>query len=226
MSGEQPNLKSLIDRVAGAMSCPDETGSRPASLTKLSATCIGQAWSAGSVMTLAVAFAAIGGTGHAPGSAPWLAYAASALILMVLGCGPMYVWWALGRGEQGGGDSSDGDGEGGGGGWGGGGSPPKGSPNTNPEWWPEFERQFAGHVASHLDERTHITGAAARTPTRSPPVCSDTPDPVDHATRSGSCGFWSRSRRDLSPTEWCRSSARGSSVTEVVGVDRERRDET
>jgi hypothetical protein len=48
------------------------------------------------------------------------------------------AWWA----RRGG---SDDPGDGGGGG-GGGGSPPDPSP-SGPPWWPEFEREFADHVA-------------------------------------------------------------------------------
>src|SRR5947207_3124214 len=59
-------------------------------------------------------------------------------------------------------DDPGGDGDGG---WGGGGGryPPPHSPRTGPEpdWWPEFERQFAEHVRRQPTE-------TARRPSRGP----------------------------------------------------------
>jgi hypothetical protein len=97
-------------------------------------------------MAAAVVVTVIGTTGHAAGQAPWIAYAASALVALVFVCGPLYLWWGLGRWEQDGGEPSEGEGEGGGRGPRGGHTPPQGSPETDPEWWPEFERQFAAHA--------------------------------------------------------------------------------
>jgi hypothetical protein len=59
-----------------------------------------------------------------------------ALVLFVA----VVAWWA----RRGG---SDDPGDGGGGGGGGGGDPPDPAP-SGPSWWPEFEREFAEHVAS------------------------------------------------------------------------------
>jgi hypothetical protein len=113
-------------------------------------------------MTVAVAAAAIGGAGLAARSAPWMAYVASGLVVLALPCGSLCLWWAIATRERGGGDSNDAEGDGGGGGRGGGDrSPPKGSPESGADWWPEFERQFAAHV-SHLDARGDVTTATPR----------------------------------------------------------------
>jgi hypothetical protein len=119
-------------------------------------------------MTVAVISAAIGGTGHAlwtghaPRSAPWTADVISGLVVLVFACGPLYLWWILGRRQPGQGDSNDGDDGGGGGGRRRDRTPPKGSPNTDPEWWPEFERDFAAHVGPHREAGDDLTPAIPR----------------------------------------------------------------
>lgn len=80
-----------------------------------------------------------------PGS--WIAYAAAGLVLLGTICGTYYLCCVLDRRDQNRRDSAEGDGEGGGGAKRGGGrTPPKAPSGTDPEWWPEFERQFADHV--------------------------------------------------------------------------------
>jgi hypothetical protein len=112
-------------------------------------------------MTVAVASAAIGGAAHAARSASWIAEVAAGLVVLVFACGPLYLWLILVHWHRGGGDSDDGQGDDGGGGRRRDRTPPKGSPNTDPEWWPEFEREFAAHVGCHLDARDGVTSDRA-----------------------------------------------------------------
>jgi hypothetical protein len=102
-------------------------------------------------MMIVLASAAILGTRRAAGSDPWFAYVASILVVLVVVCGPVYLWWALGRWDKGGGDSGDDGGDGDGGSRvRGRRTPPKGPPDTDPAWWPEFERQFAAYSQVEL----------------------------------------------------------------------------
>jgi hypothetical protein len=88
-------------------------------------------------------FAAMGRTGHGTGSAAWIGYVASTLFLVALVCGAWwFAVWSVRRWEIGGEDSDDG-GNGGGGGHP---SPPSRSPETEPGWWPEFEREFEAYI--------------------------------------------------------------------------------
>jgi hypothetical protein len=99
-----------------------------------------------------VAFALTGNLGGEPAAgsaAPWVVYVTAGLIFLAIACEAIYIRWMIERGEKGRGNSSDDDG-GGGGGIGRGQDliPPKGSPGADPEWWPEFERQFAAQVGA------------------------------------------------------------------------------
>jgi hypothetical protein len=115
-------------------------------------------------MTAAILSLAIAGTRQAATSPVWVDFVATGVVVLVFACGPLYVWWAFNRWEQGGSDSneSEGEGDGGGGGRRGGRTPPKGSPDADPSWWPEFEQQFAAHIACHLDARDDATPAIPR----------------------------------------------------------------
>jgi hypothetical protein len=115
------------------------------------------------VITIGVALAENLRAERAAQSRLWIAYSVTGLILLTITCAAIYVWWAVDNGESRGGDSNDGDGgDGGGPDRGGGGIPPRGSPDTDPEWWPEFEREFADHVACLLGPRADRASAAPR----------------------------------------------------------------
>jgi hypothetical protein len=75
----------------------------------------------------------------------WIAYLATGLILLAITCTTIYRWWVADGRRRGGGDSDDDD-EGGGPGRRRG----RISPGGDPQWWPEFEGQFAEHVRSRL----------------------------------------------------------------------------
>jgi len=96
--------------------------------------------------TVGIMFAAIG---RAEGSASWIGVVACALILLAFMSGIICLAVCSVRGWKPPGDGSDDD-DGGGGGGGGGVdlTPPNRSPDADPEWWPEFERQFAAYVKS------------------------------------------------------------------------------
>lgn len=115
------------------------------------------------MMGTSVASAVVVSSGHPPKTASWIAFVTIGLVALVFAWGPLYLWWALGRGEQGDGDS---DSDSGGGGWGGGNNrPPKSPPETDPEWWPEFERQFEQHVQGRrLGTERRQTLPAERSP--------------------------------------------------------------
>jgi hypothetical protein len=83
---------------------------------------------------------------HGLGS-PWFGYASIALVLMITIAG-IWVLVHVAR-HEGSGDDDDSDrGEDPGGGGPGVPSPPSPRPDGDPDWWPEFERAFASHVAS------------------------------------------------------------------------------
>jgi hypothetical protein len=86
--------------------------------------------------------AALSHSGHAPG---WVgAVAAVGVVLAFMLCAPWLAARSLRRRRLGD-DSDDGDGFGGGGG-GRRPTPPNRPPDADPEWWPEFEREFATYV--------------------------------------------------------------------------------
>ena len=92
----------------------------------------------------------------------WIPYAASGLVLLVTMCGTYYLCWALDRRDRHNGDSDDDAGGGGGGARRRDGpTPPRGAPDTDPEWWPEFERQFAHHVACCVAAGARATDPSA-----------------------------------------------------------------
>jgi hypothetical protein len=102
------------------------------------------------MMSLAITLAGVLAADRRAGSGPWLAYVVSGLVLLGAMCGTYYVCVVLARRD--GEDSTEGDGEGGGGAKRRGGRvPPKPPFGTDPEWWPEFERQFEDHVRCRVD---------------------------------------------------------------------------
>jgi hypothetical protein len=115
-----------------------------------------------------VALALAGNLGAEPAtrSPSWLGYAAGGLIVLAIACETIYIWWVLGRGGDGGRNPSDDDG-GGGTGPGPDRISPRGSPGTDPEWWPEFERQFADHIGAQARVQAD---ALSRRPRRDPRV--------------------------------------------------------
>ena len=87
------------------------------------------------------------------GSAAWIDYVAPALLLLGLVLVVWGVWfavWSISRWARGGDDPGPDDG---GGGMGEGNpTPPAHSPDSEPEWWPEFEREFAYYVRRRLTQ--------------------------------------------------------------------------
>ena len=81
---------------------------------------------------------------NAAGSTGWIGYVASVLVLLGFIFGAPCLWaWAI-RGWQPGDDSDDGGN--GGGGWPRRPTPPTRPTDSDPPWWPEFERDFAAYV--------------------------------------------------------------------------------
>jgi hypothetical protein len=103
------------------------------------------------VITFAIALAGNFTTERVAKPGSWLADVISGLVLLSAMCGTYYLCCVLDRRDQHGGDSSDGDDGGGGTHRAGGPTPPQDSPDTDPEWWPEFEQQFAHHVGRRID---------------------------------------------------------------------------
>jgi hypothetical protein len=101
------------------------------------------------VITFALGVVGTPGAHRTPSPDAWVAYLATGLILLAITCVTIYRWWVVDGRGHGGGDSDDDD-EGGGPGRGRGRIPPEGSPGGDPQWWPEFEGQFAEHVRSRL----------------------------------------------------------------------------
>src|SRR5690348_10320078 len=81
---------------------------------------------------------------HPAGSAAWPGSVSILLLLAIAAICVLFLWPEVRR-SDGGTDDSD---EGGSGGddWGGGPTPPCPPPDTDPAWWPEFEREFAAYV--------------------------------------------------------------------------------
>ena len=77
-------------------------------------------------------------------------------------CGTYYLCWALDRRDRHNGDSDD-DAGGGAAELGGEMARPRRGvrPDTDPEWWPEFERQFAHHVACCVAAGARATDPSA-----------------------------------------------------------------
>ena len=107
--------------------------------------------------TGAITVAAIGRT---DGLASWLGLVSAFLILVVLMAAAVWlaVWAA--RGWEEGEDDSD-DSGGGGGGRGTDPVPPHRSPDADPEWWLEFERQVAAHVKRRVIRQRWSEGERA-----------------------------------------------------------------
>jgi hypothetical protein len=86
----------------------------------------------------------VGLAGPALGAGGWLSYVpVMSCFVFAASCVWLACWSA--RRSDGDGDDSD-EGERGGGGWGRGPTPSCPPPDADPEWWPEFERQFAAYV--------------------------------------------------------------------------------
>jgi hypothetical protein len=101
-------------------------------------------------MSPGIGAAALAHAGHAAGSTDWIGVVAPVVVLLAFIFGAPAFWvWAVRRWRLGEDDSDDGDGQGGGG-QGRGPTPPARPPDSDPIWWPEFERQFAAHVQSQL----------------------------------------------------------------------------
>ena len=84
------------------------------------------------------------------GGADLAGYVTAALSIALLITAALSVCWSLRR-DRGGSDNDDDDGRDGGGGSGRRDrTPPNRPPDTEPEWWPEFERQFAAYAARRL----------------------------------------------------------------------------
>jgi len=98
--------------------------------------------------TAAVALRGVEVAEHPPGSARSPGYAAILLLLTIVAICVLSLWQAVRR-SDGGTDDLDESGPGGGG-WGRGPTPPCPPPDTDPVWWPEFEREFAAHMNGHL----------------------------------------------------------------------------
>lgn len=99
-------------------------------------------------VTATHALVAVARATPAPGSTAWVGCLASDLIMLGLGLGAVwsvFFWREVDDGD----DSDHGDD---GGGWGGHGTPRGRPPDGDPEWWPEFERQFAEHVTGTIEQ--------------------------------------------------------------------------
>jgi len=93
---------------------------------------------------VAVTHRGIGPAAGLAGHGGWVTYLpVLSLLALVASCVWLAVWSV--RRLGGGADDSD-EGETGGGGWGRGPRPISPPPDADPEWWPEFERQFAAYV--------------------------------------------------------------------------------
>jgi hypothetical protein len=101
-------------------------------------------------MTAAVVSAALVHAAGAAGSSSWIACVAPVVLLVgfIFGA-PQFGAWLIPRWQRSDDDPDDGDGDGGGG-HGADPTPPTHPPASDPEWWPEFEREFAAHVGSQL----------------------------------------------------------------------------
>jgi hypothetical protein len=92
-----------------------------------------------------LASATLGHAARTGGSAGWAAYVASIAVLAAfVVCAPSLGAWVL-RGCRLGGDDSEEDGNGGGGP-----GPGPSPPDSDPPWWPEFERDFAAYAEGLL----------------------------------------------------------------------------
>jgi len=95
-------------------------------------------------MSLAAMFAGAVHAAHGAGSNVWIDGVAPAVLLLGFFCSAVwFAMWSV-RGSE---LPDDGAGHGDGGlGRGGISASPVLSPDSSPEWWPEFERQFAAYV--------------------------------------------------------------------------------
>ena len=86
--------------------------------------------------------------GHAAGSNVWIDGVAPAVLLLGFVCSAVwFAIWSVRRADLHDGGADDGVGNVG---REGNSAPPGLSPDRDPEWWPEFERQFAAYVKSRL----------------------------------------------------------------------------
>jgi hypothetical protein len=100
---------------------------------------------------------AVGQTDHAS----WLGFVVAAV--PVCACLGLGVWLIVATGredsDEDGGDNGDGEGGGGGGGRRGPRHPEPGPslPDDDPEWWPQFERDFADYLQARRDTTRFIS---------------------------------------------------------------------
>lgn len=100
--------------------------------------------------TIAFTFATVASAKRAIGLPAWMETIVAIWLLCLAFAGVIaFVIWGFCVGD-GGNDESDDEGGGGGGG-GRKRTPPRGSPSNEPEWWPEFEREFAFYVANRVE---------------------------------------------------------------------------
>lgn len=101
----------------------------------------------------AVRFASLAPSPHQAAPADWLGYLVFLLLIGSVVVGVWFAWRAGRRQDHGADDSDEGEAGGGRGGPRRGPSPTGPSPDAEPEWWPEFERQFAAYLDSHIGRR-------------------------------------------------------------------------
>jgi len=109
----------------------------------------------------AAKLSSIGHPAHSPGSGGWLRNVPFILYLVFAASCMAFAWWSVRRSGPGADDSDDG--ETGGGGWGHRPTPSGPPPDADPDWWPEFERQFAAYVSGLPLQETDQRSSTAPT---------------------------------------------------------------
>ena len=99
-------------------------------------------------MTTLVATVAATGQADHVGGPVWIAYVVPAVLFAGSICASIWLLvWSVRQSDAG---EDDDDGGGGGGGDDGRPPTPPPRPDTDPDWWPEFERQFEAYVRGRL----------------------------------------------------------------------------